>query len=87
MCAESRQDEGATKTGLDVYGTDCSLMAVPLADLCSGESQKEEGICGMFREKVSFFFSALPLTNEPCPFTAPLSIAFGSDSPRDPIHT
>lgn len=64
---------GGQETCLDAYGTDCSLMAAPLTDLCSGESQKEERICGMSRKKVSFFFSALSLTKEPCPFTVPLS--------------
>lgn len=78
MCAESGQDEGATETHLDAYGTDCSLMAAPLTDLCSGESQKEERICGMPRKKVSFFFSALPLTKKSCPFTVPLFSAFDS---------
>lgn len=87
--AGSRQDKGATKKCLeapDTLDTDSSLMAAPLTDLCSGESQEEEGICGVSREKVSLFFSVLPLTKDPCSFKAPLSSAFGSDSPLAPTH-
>lgn len=78
MCAGNRQDEGATKKCLEAYDTDSSLMAAPLTDLCSGESQEEERICGVSREKVSFFFSVLPLKKEPCPCTVPLSSTFVS---------
>lgn len=68
--AGSRQDKGGTKKCLeapDTLDTDSSLMAAPLTDLCSGESQEEEGICGVSREKVSFFFSVLPLIRIPVP--------------------
>lgn len=68
--AGSRQDKGGTKKCLeapDTLDTDSSLMAAPLTDLCSGESQEEEGICGVSREKVSLFFSVLPLIRIPVP--------------------
>jgi len=77
--AGNRQDEGATKKCLEAYDTDSSLMVVPLTDLCSGESQKEERIRRVSGEKVSFFFSVLPLKKDPCPCTAPLSSAFVSE--------
>lgn len=54
-------------------------MAALLTDLCSRESQEEERICGVSREKVSFFFSVLPLKKEPYPCTAPLSSVFVSE--------